>query len=67
MLQHTHKTDVKMKIFLIIPNELLISSDVVVPRRHNYDAKIAIWLNEAPLAVDPVLINRKKPMMMTVK
>jgi hypothetical protein len=67
MLQQTHKTDVKMKIFLIIPNELLISSDVVVPKRNNYNAKIAIWLSEPPLAVEPVLINGKKPVFMTIK
>jgi hypothetical protein len=67
MLQHTHKTDVKMKILLIIPNELLISSDVVVPKRHNYNAKIAIWLSEVPLAAKPILINGKKTVLMTAK
>ena len=67
MLQHTHKTDVKMKILLIIPNELLISSDVVVPKRNNYNAKIAIWLGEATLSAKPILINGKKTVLMTAK
>jgi len=56
-----------MKILLIIPNELLISSDVVVPKRHNYNAKIAIWLSEVPLAAKPILINGKKTVLMTAK
>jgi len=66
MLHHTHKTDV-MKIFLIIPNELLISSDVFVPRRHNYNAKITIGLSETPQAVELVLIKGEKPEFLTVK